>query len=90
MLIIVPKMQIYVILRSPTNEDVDAAEVIVGATISRETLRQFIDVLKEKEGAPPLWEQPIPDNPRYFYTIPLIQFQEHTYSMITLDSEAMP
>ena len=83
-------MQIYVIIRSPTNEDVDELELIMGATISRETLRQFIDALKEKEGVPLLWEQPMPDNPRFFYTIPLVKFQEHTYSIMTFDSEAMP
>lgn len=83
-------MQIYVIIRSPTNEDVDELELIMGATISRETLRQFIDALKEKEGVPPLWEQPMPDNPRFFYTIPLVKFKEHTYSIMTFDSEAMP
>lgn len=83
-------MQIYVIIRSPTNEDVDELELIMGATISRETLQQFIDALKEKEGVPPLWEQPIPDNPRFFYTIPLVKMQQYTYSIMTFDSEAMP
>lgn len=79
-------MKIYVILKWLYEEKTDE---VSGAVLSRENLQIFFDKLKEKDTTL-VQKQRIPDNPRDFYTIPILKNDNYEYCFMTIDSDYMP